>query len=109
MKHLSNTPVPIQQRFSPLSPSALYIIVAMIVISLSSATVLSGHFSSAETYSGAFQKLEEKRNTVLALTAASATASAALTLIPDDTYTPIAEQLSEISKDFNLCSRHASA
>ena len=47
-------------------------------------------------------RFDEKRNTVIGLTAASAVASAALTLVPDDTCTPIAEQLSAISKDFSF-------
>lgn len=89
-------------RIARVRPQALVIAAALVVVAVFSATVLAGFFSSTETYRGAFQKLDDKRNTVLALTAASATASAALTLIPEDTCTPIAEQLSEISKDFTF-------
>lgn len=95
MKHLKDDPRLITRK-------SLIISTAMVLIALLSATVLSSFFSSTSTYEGMFQKLDEKRTTVLALTAASATASAALTLIPDDTCTPIAEQLAEISKSFTF-------
>ena len=72
----------------------------MVVVSLVSVFVLSGIFSSTETYEDTFKTLDEKKTTVLSLSAASAATSAALTLIPDDACTPIAEQLADISKDF---------
>ena len=46
------------------------------------------------------QYLDEKRNTVLALTTASTTASTALTLLKDDWATPIANELAELSTYF---------
>lgn len=108
MKHIERNPRPslsTARTFGSVADErthALIVTAAMVIIALLSVTVLRGFFSSAETYTAAFEKLDEKRNTVIALTAASATASAALTLIPDDTCTPIAEQLSEISKDFTF-------
>ncbi len=99
-------PTPVFARLSSRIESerikAIYLTVALVIVSLVSATILSGFFSSTDTYAGMFQKLDEKRDTVVGLTAASAVASAALTLIPDDTCTPIAEQLSVISKDFSF-------
>lgn len=82
----------------PVVPAILTAV--LVIVALLSATVLSGHFSSTDTYHETFEKLDQKRDTVLTLAAASAGASAALTIIPDDTCTPIAERLSEISKDF---------
>ena len=46
--------------------------------------------------SGHIDALAEKQETVLELTAASTAASAAITLLPGDTATPIAEKLAEI-------------
>jgi len=100
MKHFESPSAQVLRNRYALDSKALALCAAMLVIALLSATVLSGFFSSAGTYTDAFKTLDDKRNTVLALTAASATASAALTLIPDDTCTPIAERLSEISRDF---------
>ncbi|MBO7675136.1 MAG: hypothetical protein J6S63_09020 [Atopobiaceae bacterium] len=100
MKHFESPSAKALPKRYALDSKALAVCAAMLAIALLSATVLSGFFSSANTYTGAFKILDDKRNTVLALTAASATASAALTLIPDDTCTPIAERLSEISRDF---------
>lgn len=78
----------------------IVISVVMIAVSLVSILVLSGIFSSTKTYEDTFKKLDEKKTTVLSLSAASAATSAALTMIPDDACTPIAEQLADISKDF---------
>ncbi len=46
--------------------------------------------------------LEEKQTTVLELSAASAAASAAITLIPGDVATPIADKLADLSSHFLL-------
>ncbi len=78
------------------------VIAVSVVLALVSVLFLSPHFSSTDTYHDMFQKLDEKKSTVLALSAASAATSAVLTAIPDDTCTPIAERMSEISKDFTI-------
>lgn len=46
------------------------------------------------------EKLEEKKETVMKLTAATTSASAAITLIPGDAGTPIAEKLADLSGYF---------
>ena len=51
------------------------------------------------------QYLDEKCNTVLALTTASTTASTALTLLKDDWATPIANELAELSTYFMVILR----
>ncbi len=81
---------------------ALLVSAAMVVVALLSLLVLSPRFSATGTYEEMFRTLDKKKDTVLTLSAASAAASAALTLIPDDACTPIAERLSEISKDFTF-------
>ena len=70
------------------------------VIALISLFVLSGVFSSPDTYSDTIKSLDSKKDTVLLLTATSAGASAALSAIPDDTCTPLAERLADLSGDF---------
>ena len=74
--------------------------VALAVVALLSALLLSGIFSSPDTYAKTIESLDNKKGTVLALTAASTGASAALSAIPDDTCTPLAERLADLSGDF---------
>ena len=52
----------------------------------------------------AIQSLDDKKTTALELTAAATAASAAITLIPGDAGTPIADKLADLSyqKTFNL-------
>lgn len=77
-------------------------VAVLVVIAVLSATVLSGILSSASTYRSAYEKLDEKRNNVMALTGAAVGASYLISLTPDDTGTPIANQLTEIGKDFSF-------
>ena len=85
-----------------LRTNAVTFAIAMVILAVLSATVLAGFFSSSATYQGAYQKLDEKRDNVMALTASSAGAAALITLLPDDTCTPIASEMTEISKGFAI-------
>ena len=69
------------------SSKFLFIIVPLL-IALVSMFLLSGPLSSPEFHGESLAALEEKQATVLELSAASAAASAAITLIPGDTATP---------------------
>lgn len=102
MRHMRDLPpASYRSRLSTaLRPPIVTAVLA--VVALVSILFLSPHFSAADTYKGMFQKLDEKKSTVLTLSAASAATSAVLTAIPDDTCTPIAERMSEISKDFTI-------
>ena len=71
-----------------------------LLIALISVFVLSGPASSPEFHKDSLAELEEKQTTVLELSAASAAASAAITLIPGDTATPIADKLADLSSHF---------
>ncbi len=62
--------------------------------------VFSKIVSSAEFHADTIQYLDEKKNTVMELTAAATAASAAITLIPGDTATPIAEKFADLSTYF---------
>ena len=59
-------------------------------------------YSDPEEHRETIEYLDEKRNTVLALTTASTTASTALTLLKDDWATPIATELAELSGYFMI-------
>ena len=56
--------------------------------------------SSPETYASMIESLDEKRNTVTGLIATSTATSAAITVLPDDVGTPIAEKIADLSTYF---------
>lgn len=82
-----------------LRRNALFLILPLLA-ALLSFFVLAGVASSSEFHKHSIAALEEKQTTVLELSAASAAASAAFTLIPGDAATPIAEQLADLSSHF---------
>ena len=71
-----------------------------IVIAILSFFVIAGVTSSVEFNAKTIQSLDEKKTTVMELTAASTAASAAITLIPGDVGTPIADKLADLSGYF---------
>lgn len=71
-----------------------------IVIALFSFFVVAKYATSAEFHAKTIAALDEKKTTVMELTAASTAASAAVTLLPGDTATPIAEKLADLSTYF---------
>lgn len=73
--------------------------VVLIVLALISAFPVRMHFSSPNAYKHTIEQLDDKRNAVLGLTVAATGASAAITAIPDDVGTPIAEKLMDLSGD----------
>ncbi len=75
----------------------IIIVVALAVLGLLSFFTGSELLSNPETYRGSIEVLNEKQSNVMALTAASAAASTALSAIPGDAGTPIANQVAEIS------------
>jgi len=56
--------------------------------------------TSTRTHAETIAALDEKKATVMELTAASTAASAAITLIPGDTATPIADKVADLSTRF---------
>ena len=75
-------------------------IVIPLIIALLSVFVFARFTTSTEYHAKTIQSLNEKKTTVMELTAASTAASAAITLIPGDTGTPIAEKLADLSSYF---------
>ena len=75
----------------------IVITVILIVIALISATVAAEYFSDAETYKDTIKVLDEKRDSVVAMSASSAAVSTGLTFIPGDVAEPIANELADLS------------
>ena len=71
-----------------------------LLVAAASVFLISGYAASPEFHASTIASLDEKTSTVLELTAASAAASAAITLLPGDTATPIADKLAELSSYF---------
>lgn len=78
----------------------ILMVVVPLIIALFSVFVVSDIASSTEFHAESIAALDEKQTTVLELTAASTAASAALTLLPGDTATPIADKLADLSSGF---------
>lgn len=77
-------------------------VIAALLTALFSLLVLSKYAASPEFHQETLAALDEKRTTVMELTAASTAASAAITLLPGDTATPIADKLADLSGCFLL-------
>ena len=75
-------------------------IVLPLILALISMLVLTRIFTSRDFHAKTIASLDDKKSTVMELTAASTAASAALTLLPGDTATPIAEKLADMSTYF---------
>lgn len=82
------------------STKSLLCLILPVLVALISAFALAGPMSSPETHKETIQYLEERRTVVLELTGASTAASVAITLLPGDTGTPIAEKLADLSSAF---------
>lgn len=74
----------------------------LVVLAVLSLTVFSGFATSPENHKDTIDYLGEKQKTVMELTAGATAASAAITLIPGDAGTPIAEKLADFSSYFLL-------
>ena len=71
-----------------------------LVVGLISFFVLGSHFSNPEAYTHTIESLDRKKDTVMSLVGASTGSSAAITLLPGDVGTPIAEKLMDLGSDF---------
>lgn len=79
---------------------ALVVVLALTIVL--SCTVAGDHFTDPETYRHTIEVLDNSRASVLGLSAASAAASAAISALPDDACTPLAEEISEFTTWFLL-------
>ena len=73
-----------------------------LVAALLSFFVLGVRFSQPEAYANTIASLDAKKDTVMNLVGASTGSSAAITLLPGDVATPIAEKLIDLSGDFMI-------
>jgi hypothetical protein len=89
---------------NPQTASRLRIagIVAAIAVGLLSFFVVGSFFSKPETFAKTVSVLDQKKDTVMSLVAASTGSSAAISLLPGDAGTPIAEKLADFSEYFLL-------
>ena len=71
-----------------------------IALAALSLTLLRSRLVSVDTYRGILDSLDAKRTTVFSLITASTAVSAAITLIPGDVGTPIAQQIAQLSEYF---------
>ena len=80
-------------------------IAVILILALSivlSCTVLANKLTDPTSYTHTIEVLDDNRATVLGLSAASAAASAAISALPDDICSPLAEQISEFTTWFLL-------
>ena len=86
-------------------PILILVAVAIALLSFFGASRIA---TSTDFHASSIATLDEKKTTVLELTAAAAAASAAITLMPGDTATPIADKLADLSTHFLivLCALH---
>ena len=72
-------------------------IILLLIIAMLSMTVISKVATSPESYKSTIQSIDEKKATVMGVTATAAATSTALAAIPGDVTTPIANQIMELS------------
>lgn len=82
-----------------LRPAFIVLLALTIILSC---TFLGNKMTDPATFSHTIEVLDKSRTTVLGLTAASAAASAAVSALPDDICSPIAQEISEFSTYFLL-------
>ena len=78
------------------------ILIAVLLFTAVLSILLSGPLSSPAAHEGTIQYLDDKKTTILELAAASTAASVAITTIPGDTATPVAEKLADLTSYFLL-------
>lgn len=77
---------------------ALVLKLSSVLVILCLCLGLRGVLTNYNTYQNKIEYLDSKRDTVLSISAASATTSTLLSLLPDDTATPIANKLSDVTE-----------
>lgn len=80
----------------------LLIATALVFLAVISSTLIADIVMKPETYGSLIVSIDDKKDTVMGLAAASTVASAGISAIPDDTATPIADKLADLSGYFLL-------
>lgn len=86
-----------EERWKPWAIMAILVVIALV-----SFFKVADYAASPEVHKETIEALDEKRATVMDLTAASTAVSVAITMIPGDAATPIAEKLADLSTCFLL-------
>ena len=80
-----------------LNSKTIISVVALILIAVLSIFVVAPFASSAKTHANSIKTLDEKKITVMQITAATAGSATALAAIPGDATTPVANQILKLS------------
>ncbi len=72
-------------------------IAILLIIAICSIFILSGIATNPENYRTTIQSIDDKKTTVMSVTAGAAATSTLLSLVPGDTTAPIANQIMQIS------------
>ena len=83
-----------------LTSKTAIVCAVFLLLAVLSIAVPGRHFAKPESYSGSVQQLDEKKSDVQKLAGAAVAASAAITLMPGDFGTPIADKLADLSGYF---------
>ncbi|MBQ9059865.1 MAG: hypothetical protein IJ128_01810 [Firmicutes bacterium] len=78
----------------------IIIVAILVAIALASIFLVSGAASSEDSFTGTYSSLDAKRTTVTELMGVTAASSTAISLLPGDAGTPIADQLADLSGYF---------
>ena len=91
----------LNQSRKPMGKKAtIIVIVALVLIAILSASVVTNYAAAPGNHTRTITALDEKRNTVMKLIAASTGISAAITALPGDTGNTVAEKLMDLSSYF---------
>lgn len=80
-----------------LTSKNILVVLALLVIAIVSFTVVSKYATSVEVHSSSIAALDDKKVKAMELTAGVAATSTAISALPGDAATPIAEQVSELT------------
>jgi len=80
-----------------LTSKNIFVVLALLVIAIVSFTVVSKYATSVEVHSSSIAALDDKKMKAMELTAGVAATSTAISALPGDAATPIAEQVSELT------------
>lgn len=80
-----------------LNSKTIITVIALIIVAVLSIFVIAPFASSAKTHANSIKTLDEKKITVMELTAATAGGATALAAIPGDATTPVANQIIQLS------------
>ena len=97
---MGQNPMERNQRLRNDKRITIVIIVVLLLVAVVSFFVVAGAATAEDNFSGTYSALDAKRTTVTELMAVTAASSTAITLLPGDAGTPIADQLADLSGYF---------